>query len=59
MWSTNKVDVLVVVNVSSTEWIDLIGNAISVCLSFNFWKQYRSDGMCLTSVDMQKHVTSL
>ena len=59
MWSTNKVDVVVVVNVLSTEWIDLIGNAISVCLSLNFWKQYRSDGICLTSVDMQKHVTSL
>ena len=36
MWSTNKVDVVVVVNVLSTEWIDLIGNAIPVCLSFNF-----------------------
>ena len=59
MWSTNKVDVVVVVvKVLSTEWIDLIGNR-SVCLSFNFWKQYRSDGICLTSVDMQKHVTSL
>ena len=59
MLSANKVDVLVVVNVLSTEWIYLIGNAIPVCLSFNFWKQYRSDGICLTSVDMQKHVTSL
>ena len=59
MWGTNKVDVVVVVNVLSTEWIDLIGNAISVCLSFNFWKQYHSDGICLTSVDKQKHVTSL
>ena len=41
MWSTNRVVVVVVVvvvNVLSTEWIDLIGNAISVCLSFNFWK---------------------
>ena len=59
MWSTNKVVVVVVVNVLSAEWIDLIGNAIPVCWSFNFWKQYPSDGICLTSVNMQKHVTSL
>ena len=30
-----------------------------ICLSFNFWKQYPSDGICLTSVNMQKYVTSL
>ena len=30
-----------------------------ICLSFNFWKQYLADGICLTSVNMQKYVTSL
>ena len=30
-----------------------------ICLSFNFWKQYPADGICLTSVNMQKFVTSL
>ena len=30
-----------------------------ICLSFNFWKQYPADGICLTSVNMQKYVTSL
>ena len=29
------------------------------CLSLNFWKQYPADGICLTSVNMQKYVTSL
>ena len=27
-----------------------------ICLSFNFWKQYLADGICLTSVNMQKYV---
>ena len=30
-----------------------------ICLSFNFWKQYPSNGICLTSVNMQKDVASL
>ena len=30
-----------------------------ICLSLNFWKQYPADGICLTSVNMQKYVTSL
>ena len=30
-----------------------------ICLSFNFCKQYPADGICLTSVNMQKYVTSL
>ena len=30
-----------------------------ICLSFNFWKQYHADGICLTSVNMEKYVTSL
>ena len=27
-----------------------------ICLSFNFWKQYLADGICLSSVNMQKYV---
>ena len=30
-----------------------------ICLSFNSGKQYPSDGICLTSVNMQKYVTYL
>ena len=30
-----------------------------ICLSFNLWKQYSANGTCLTSVNMQKYVTSL
>ena len=30
-----------------------------ICLSCNFWKQYPSDEICLTSVNMQKYVISL
>ena len=30
-----------------------------ICLLFNFWKQYPANGICLTSVNMQKYVTSL
>ena len=30
-----------------------------ICLSFNFWKQYPADGICLTPVNMQKYVSSL
>ena len=29
-----------------------------ICLSFNFWKQYPPDGICLTPVNMQKYVSS-
>ena len=30
-----------------------------ICLLCNFWKQYPSDEICLTSVNMQKYVISL
>ena len=30
-----------------------------ICLSFNFWKQYPADGICLTPVNMQKYVSPL
>ena len=29
-----------------------------ICLSFNFWKQYPADGICLTPVNTQKYVSS-
>ena len=30
-----------------------------ICLSFNFWRQYPADRICLTSVNVQQYVTSL
>ena len=30
-----------------------------ICLLFNFWKQNPADGICFTTMNMQKYVTSL
>ena len=40
------------------EWMDWSYRKPYICLSFNFWKQYPADGICLTSVNMQIYVTS-
>ena len=40
------------------EWMDWSYRKPYICLSFNFWKQYPADGICLTSVNMQKYVIS-
>ena len=46
-----------IVNVKYT--MDWSNRKPYICLSFNFWRQYSANGTCLTSVNMQKYVTSL
>ena len=41
------------------EWMDWSYRKPYIYLSFNFWKQYPADGICLTAVNMQKYVTFL
>ena len=41
------------------KWMDWSYRKPYIYLSFNFWKQYPADGICLTAVNMQKYVTFL
>ena len=46
-----------IVNVK--HWMDWSYRKPYICLSYNFWKQYPTDGIWLTSVNIQKYVISL